>query len=95
MGALRTIRRKVKRGLYELTRHAREEMRADELCLADIKRVILFGRLKGKLTGDPRGIRYVIRGNACDGREVEIICRILPVSGRVRVITVYVKEDET
>ena len=95
MGTLRTIRYKVKRGLYELTRHARDEMQADELSLADVRRVILFGKLESRQTNDPRGTRYVISGHAYDGREVSIICRILPVSGRVRVITVYVKEDET
>lgn len=94
MGTLRTIRYKVRKGLYEFTRHARDEMQADGLSLADVRRVILLGRLKNRQMGDPRGIRFVISGCAHDGREVDVICRVLSVSGRVRVITVYAKEDE-
>ena len=45
------------------------------------------GQIIQRLTHDRRGIRYRLRGPARDGREVNVICRILD-SGELRIITV-------
>jgi len=88
---LKTIRQKVRSNCYELSEHAREEMAEDGLEVADVRRVILHGQLEKTLTDDPRGDRYIVKGQACDGRETAVVCRILP-SGLLRIITVWTEE---
>jgi len=63
-------------------------MAADELEFADVKRAIATGRIRRKFTRDPRGVRYEIVGQAVDGREIGIICRIKS-TGKLLFITVY------
>ena len=60
----------------------------DELEFADVRRAITTGRIRQKFTRDPRGIRYEIVGQAVDGREICIICRIKS-TGKLLFITVY------
>ena len=76
-----------------MTGHAEEEREDDQLTVADLQGVILTGKVEEVLTDDPRGDRYVVRGKAQDGREVGIVCRFL-ASGKLRIITVYVLEEE-
>jgi hypothetical protein len=56
--------------------------------------VIMRGKEVAKLTGDPRGPRFVIRGLAV-GKEtqVEVVCRFLS-SAILRIITVYAVEEK-
>ncbi|MEK6766587.1 MAG: DUF4258 domain-containing protein [Planctomycetota bacterium] len=68
--------------------HFFEEMAADELEFTDIKNAIATGRIRRKFKQDPRGVRYEIVGEAIDGREIGIICRI-KVTGKLLFITVY------
>ena len=68
-------------------------MRDDVLSIGDVKYAILNGRVISRLTHDPRGIRYVLRGPGRDGREISVVCRILD-SGKLRIITVYAIEGE-
>lgn len=89
----REIRERIKAKNYELTGHAEEEREDDELTTADLREVILTGRVDKILTDDPRGNRYVVRGKAQDGREVEVVCRFL-ASGKLRIITVYALGEE-
>ena len=90
---IREIRDRVRAKNYELTGHAEEEREDDDLAIADLEKAMLAGRLEKILTGDPRGNRYVVRGKAPDGREVEIVCRFL-ASGKLRIITVYLPTEE-
>lgn len=86
---IRRIRRAVREGRFEFTTHALEEMDEDELTEADVRQAILKGRIANELTEDPRGVRFLVRGNATDSeRVIEVICRFLP-SGALRIITVY------
>ncbi len=83
------IRKKVIEKEYEFAiPHFFEEMAADELEFADVKKTIATGRIKRKFTRDPRGVRYEIVGRALDGREIGIICRIKS-TGKLLFITVY------
>ena len=66
-------------------------MRDDVLSIGDVKHAILNGRVISRLTHDPRGIRYVLRGPARDGRKISVVCRILD-SGKLRIVTVYATE---
>jgi len=71
--------------------HALEEMDEDGLVEADVRRALLNGELRARLTDDPRGIRFVVRGMS-HGVEIETVCRFLP-SGLLRIITVYVPKE--
>jgi hypothetical protein len=87
---IRRIRRAAREGRYEFTLHALDEMDEDGLADADVRQVLLHGKLVDKLTQDPRGNRFVLLGSP-PGKDVniEVVCRILP-SGLLRIITVYV-----
>ena len=90
---LQSIRQKVRENFYQITQHAKDEMRDDSLSTADVKHAILNSRIISRLTHDPRGIRYQLCGPACDGREINVVCRILD-SGKLRIITVYATGGE-
>lgn len=56
--------------------------------LLDIEHAILTGEITSRLTKDPRGARYEIVGEALDGRQVAVLCRMLS-TGWLRIITVF------
>lgn len=85
----RRIRRAVREDRYEFSVHALEEMDNDYLTEGDVRQVLLQGQLEAELTDDPRGSRFVVR-NVVRENKIEIVCRFLPVSGWLRIITVYV-----
>lgn len=79
--------------MITFTIHALEEMDEDGLTDADVRQALLQGRAVNKLTDDPRGIRFVVRGTPKgDGIEIAVICRFLP-SGLLRIITLYALEE--
>jgi hypothetical protein len=69
------------------------KMDEDHLADSDVGEVIMKGKVVAKLTGDPRGMRFVIRGLAMDKEtQVEMVCRFLPTA-ILRIITVYAVEE--
>ena len=84
------IRRKIIAGRYELTQHAKDEAASDSLDTEDIENIVMTGIVIKKLEHDPRGVRYIIAGAAQNKEEAEVVCRLLP-SGKLRIITVYLK----
>jgi hypothetical protein len=83
------IRKKIIDKEYEFTiPHFFEEMAADDLEFADVKRAIETGWINRKFTRDPRGTRYEIVGRSTDERQIGIICRIKS-TGKLLFITVY------
>ena len=68
-------------------------MSDDELTSVDIEHVILTGAITSRLTKDPRGARYEIVGEALDGRQVAVLCRMLS-TGWLRIITVFALESD-
>jgi len=89
---IRRIRRAAREGRYEFTLHALEEMDEDCLTDADVRHVLLQGKLVRELTNDPRGSRYLLLGRAPGSNlNIEVVCRLLP-SSLLRVITVYALE---
>jgi hypothetical protein len=91
--SVKRIRQAVRDGSYEFTTHALEEMDEDALTDEEVRDVLLRGKLVLRLTDDPRGIRFVIRGLCrSDQVEVEVVCRFLP-SGLMRIITTYAIEE--
>lgn len=88
---LRRIREKVRTLDYVMSIHAEEEMNDDGLTIFDIEHVLLNGeiveRQKDLLTGE---WKYLIEGRTL-GLEVVVVVTKLSVSGRLVIITVYVK----
>jgi hypothetical protein len=74
-------------GLLLFSDHARREMNDDNFNEADVTAAIQKGDLVARQTHGERGTRYVMRGAAPDGREMEVVCRIAGSS--VRIVTVY------
>jgi len=92
--AIDKLRDLVRAERYQISVHANEEMANDLLIAIDVENAILNGSITKKLTQDPRGTRYEITGQACDGRSVSVICRI--VSGEwLRIVTVFALGDES
>jgi uncharacterized protein DUF4258 len=90
---IRRIRRAFREGHYVYSVHALEEMDDDQLSDSDVSQAVMQGKVVARLTGDSRGLRFVIRGlPASDGPEIEIVCRFLP-SAVLRIITAYVVHD--
>jgi len=90
---IKRIRRLIREERYEFTIHALEEMDDDDLDETDVRYAVLHGEISSELTDDPRGIRFVVLGNAKDkSRSLEVVCRFLP-TGLLRIITVYKKEE--
>lgn len=83
------IRQAVREKRYQMTDHALEEADADDLTLDDILNVLLSGELDSTYTDDPRGIRYVIRGDVGEN-EVDVVCRFRQDGKLLIIITVYV-----
>jgi Domain of unknown function (DUF4258) len=91
--SMRRIRLAVREDRYSYSVHALEEMDDDQLQDSDVYEVVMRGKVVAKLTGDPRGTRFVVRGLAMDKEtEVEIVCRFLS-SAILRIITAYAVEE--
>lgn len=89
---LQQIRVAVWQGTYEVTiPHFFEELADDDLLLQDAETALLVGDIVRRLTDDPRGTRYVIRGKIHDGRVIEVVVR-MKARQRPLFITVYVLE---
>jgi hypothetical protein len=91
--AIDKLRDLVREERYQISVHANEEMANDLLIAIDVENAILNGTITKTLTKDSRGTRYEITGQACDGRSVSVICRI--VGGEwLRIVTVFALGDE-
>lgn len=86
---IHSIRRAVRDQRYQMTDHALEEADTDNLTLDDILQVLLTGDLDSIYSDDPRGIRYVVRGNVHEG-EVDVVCRFRSNGTLLIIVTVYV-----
>lgn len=91
--SIRRIRLALKEGRYEYSIHALEEMDEDQLADSDVYEATMKGKVVAKLTADPRGTRFVVRGLAVDKEtRVEVVCRFLSPE-ILRIITVYAVEE--
>lgn len=88
-GILQRIQRAVRQKRYQMTDHALEEADADNITLDDILKVLLNGDLDATYTEDPRGSRYVIRGDVGENK-VDVVCRFSRDGRLLIIITVYV-----
>jgi len=81
------IRRMVKENRYVLTRHALDEMIADDLYVRDIECIINQGSITRMEIDQQRQERkYVIFGKSTAGSEAEVVAKI---NRQIVIITVY------
>jgi hypothetical protein len=80
----------VRRGLFVMTTHADEEADADGFSVFDVESAILTGKIMERQKHAETGEwKYVILGNAVDGRKVSVVAKF-GASGQVLyIITVY------
>jgi hypothetical protein len=64
-------------------------MEEDNLDVLDVESAILTGEIEQALTRDPRGTRYVVRGNATDQETlIGVVVRFVEHE-QLLIITVY------
>ena len=78
---IKRIRRAIREERYEFTIHALEEMDDDDLDEADVRYAVLHGEISSELTDDPRGIRFVVLGNASDKNPFVRSCLSVSANG--------------
>jgi len=83
------IRRAVGEGRYDFTDHVLDEAAADSLTTDDVLHVLRTGVLDSTYSDDPRGPRYVMRGDV-GMVEVDGVCRFNRDGRVVIIITAYV-----
>ena len=88
-GPIDRVRKAILEQQYVLSEHAYEEMDNDSLDALDVEAAVLTGAMQQVLTDDPRGVRYVIVGNACDlVTRVGVVVRFVE-NDQLLIITVY------
>jgi hypothetical protein len=87
-GVLIRICRAVREGQYEFTDHLLEEAAADGLTTDEALEVLLTGALDSTYSDDPRGVRYIVRGDV-GAVEVDVVCRFNRDTSVLVIITVY------
>ncbi len=74
---------------YVVSTHAADELEDDNLTVFDLENIVLAGqvteRQRDRIT---RETKYVIRGQALDGRAAETVVKVSH-TGKLFVITVY------
>jgi hypothetical protein len=91
-GVLIRLRRAVREGRYDFSDHVLEEVASDDLTTDDVLHVLLAGDLDSTYSDDPRGTRYVVRGDV--GRaEIDVACRFNRNASVVIIITAYVVDE--
>jgi len=86
--AIDKLRDAIREERYQISIHANEEMANDLLEAIDVENSILTGSITKRFTKDPRGTRYEVTGEACDGRTMTVICRIVAVEW-LTIVTVF------
>ncbi|MCX6581901.1 MAG: DUF4258 domain-containing protein [Candidatus Aminicenantes bacterium] len=83
------IRDAIRKGNYDMTMHAYEEMAEDNLSIIDVESAVLSGMVIEKQKGDPRGTKYVIHGNSYDESTTLGVVGRFKETGVFLIITVY------
>lgn len=92
---LKRLRDRIRERSYVVTSHALDEMDDDTLSIFDVERVILTGEiLERQREKRTKGWKYLVKGNASDGREFIVVTKIGPTDKLV-VITVWVNDEQT
>lgn len=88
---LRRIQQKVQRLEYVMSIHAEEEMTDDGLTIFDVEHALLTGKIVERQEDRQTGEwKYLVEGQT-HGSEVAIVVTKLNLTGKLVIITVYVK----
>ena len=80
---------------YVVTLHALDEMDEDALSVFDVERAILTGEIIERQRDQAkREWKYVVRGNAVDGRQIMVVSK-LGSTDKLVVITAWVNDEQT
>ena len=80
---LKRMRDLVRLGLYVMTTHADEEADADDFTVFDVEGAILTGTIVERQKETETGVwKYVISGEAVDGRHLSVVTRRLALQSR-------------
>ena len=86
---LERIRATIRKGSYDMTVHAVEEMAEDDLDKIDVEISIQNGQIMKTERDDPRGARHTIHGTGADrATRVGTVGRFTG-TGRYLIVTVY------
>jgi hypothetical protein len=87
---LKRMRDLVRLGLYVVTTHADEEADADDLSVFDVESAILTGEIVERQKETETGEwKYVISGEAVDGRQISVVAKFGTSIQMLYIITVY------
>jgi len=87
---LKRMRDLVRLGLYVMTTHADEEADADDFSVFDVESAILTGKIVERQKETETGEwKYVISGEAIDGRHLSVVAKIGTSVQMLYIITVY------
>ncbi|NGZ10143.1 MAG: DUF4258 domain-containing protein [Nitrospira sp. LK70] len=86
---LARIKAAIKKGAYDMTAHASEEMAEDDLDIVGVETSILKGRLVRSEKDDPRGTRHIVYGIGPDQKALIGTVGRFTETSRYLIITVY------
>ena len=91
---LERFRSRIRERRYVVTLHALDEMDEDALSVFDLERTILTGQIMERQRDrTTREWKYLVRGNAVDGRQVVVVGKLGPMDKLV-VITAWTNDEQ-
>jgi hypothetical protein len=91
---LTRIRAQIRAQQYVVTIHADEEMDDDHVTWSDVEHILLTRKIvERQKDHKTREWKYVILGEAGDGRRIAVVTKLSP-TGKVVILTVYDAEKE-
>ena len=91
---LERFRSRIRERRYVVTLHALDEMDEDALSVFDVERAILTGEIIERQRDQAmREWKYVVRGNAVDGRQIMVVSK-LGSTDKLVVITAWVNDEQ-
>ena len=91
---LERFRSGIRKRRYVVTLHALDEMDEDALSVFDVERAILTGEIIERQRDQAmREWKYVVRGNAVDGRQIMVVSK-LGSTDKLVVITAWVNDEQ-
>ena len=91
---LERFRSGIRERRYVVTLHALDEMDEDALSVFDVERAILTGEIIERQRDQAmREWKYVVRGNAVDGRQIMVVSK-LGSTDKLVVITAWVNDEQ-
>ena len=87
---LKRMREVVRRGFYVMTTHADEEADADDFSIFEVESAIFTDKILERQEDAETGEwKYVISGEAVDGRPIAVVAKFGTSNQMVYIITVY------